>query len=91
MSVTRNPIQPRPSALPGDGKHYGPGFRRTADSLVGPSVKKPRINQKDQSARSKAADNGVYDTHGSSLGDNPHQIPREGLTPTNFDNYGPGD
>lgn len=88
---TRNPIQPKPTSLPGDAKHYGPGFRRTAGSLVGPAVKIPRINESAQSGPSKAADNGAYATDGSPLGDNPRQISRDGLTPGNLDNYGAGD
>lgn len=91
MSATRNPIQPRPTPLPGDNRHYGPGYRRTAESLVGPTIKRTKINPKDQSARSNAAENGEYEMHGSSLGDNPHQISREELTPGNLENYGAGD
>lgn len=90
-NLSRNPAQPLPTSIPGDNKHYGPGTRRTAASLVGPARKIPRVNESDQSSRSKQADAGSFGESASGKGDDVKVISRDGLTPTNFDNYGTGD
>lgn len=87
MSATRNPIQPKPRSLPGNLKDKtGPGTLRTADSVTGPTIQTPRINQSAQSSRSNEAERAG--AHGSGLGENPRVVDRAGLSLGQHDNYG---
>lgn len=83
-------LQPRPtSSISGDvNQKTGPGTRRSPSDTVGPTIKRTRINESAQSDRDKAANSGKYEAHSAGLGENPHQIPREGLFPDGFKHIG---
>jgi hypothetical protein len=87
--ATRNPIQPRPAALPEDrDRKRGPGTLRTAASLTGPSVQAPLINAAAQSARSNQVNFGPAPSVNRGEGTNARIIDRASLSLDQADNYG---